>query len=107
MVRDASYYERDARGKEKRRERLKLAKEKGTHKKGQWEDLKKEFDYRCVKCGKKRHIDKDHIVSLYQGGSDGIDNLQPLCAWCNVGKRSNNFNWVIYRRKNGWENGKD
>ena len=74
-MKDAYYYERDKRSKEKRRERLILARQKGTHTKKQWEDLKLEFNYRCVCCGLKRHIDKDHILSLYLGGSDGIDNL--------------------------------
>ena len=35
----------------------------------------------------------DHIVSLYQGGNNGIMNIQPLCLKCNLkkGRRSVDF----------------
>ena len=52
---------------------------------------------RCVYCGTlkgKFHI--DHIVPLSLGGTNRPDNLQILCASCNI-KKSNHFNeelWV-------------
>ena len=42
--------------------------------------MKAYFDHTCVRCGKSEpevKIVKDHIVPIYQGGSDGLDNLQP------------------------------
>jgi 5-methylcytosine-specific restriction endonuclease McrA len=88
----------------KRRERLKRAREIATHTKEQWEAIKKEFEYRCVRCGRGDcYIEKDHIIPIYAGGSDGIDNLQPLCAWCNSGKGPDDFNWAVFRRKHGWD----
>lgn len=89
-----------------RRLRLIEARKKGSHTKEQWERLKAEFDYRCVRCGDgDMLVEKDHIVPIYQGGSDGIDNLQPLCAYCNGSKGPETENWAEYRRLNGWENG--
>jgi 5-methylcytosine-specific restriction endonuclease McrA len=88
--------------KEIRSLRLAEAKRKGTHTKEEWENLKKEFNYECVKCGRiGYHLDRDHIIPIYQGGSDAIENIQPLCAWCNSSKGPDSFNWVEYRRNRG------
>jgi len=90
--------ETSRRNKAIRRTRLAFARSLGTHTPEQWEWLKAFFDHRCVRCGRSGyHLDKDHIVPIYQGGSDGFNNLQPLCAWCNAAKGPENFNWVLYR----------
>lgn len=69
----------------------------------QFDRLKKEFGGRCVRCGLiGHHLDKDHIKPKYQGGGDKINNIQPLCAWCNGSKGSESFNWKTFRRKIGW-----
>jgi len=88
-----------------RAKRLKDAKGKGKHTKTQWEALKLEFNGVCVRCqipGGK--IQKDHILPIYLGGSDSIENIQPLCVRCNCQKGPEDFNWKEYRRAN---NGKD
>lgn len=67
--------------------RLAKARKKGTHTKGEWEGLKKLFDHTCVRCLTADYaVEKDHIVPLYLNGSDGIENLQPVCAKCNASK---------------------
>lgn len=73
----------------KRRDRLRVAREKGKHTEIEWKKMSDFFEETCVKClGESglNHIERDHIVPLYQGGSDGIDNIQPLCAKCNSSK---------------------
>ena len=80
-----------------RRERLKKARELATHTKEEWDRMQQFFDYTCVKCGAtNKKIVKDHITPIYQGGSDGIENLQPLCYSCNSSKGADNTD---YREK--------
>ena len=86
--------------REIRKHRLRVAREKATHTKEEWLALIAEFGGRCVRCCGPFVVVKDHIIPLYQGGSDGIENLQPLCINCNSGKGSENFNWVLHRRAN-------
>ena len=83
---------------ETRSQRLSLAREKGTHTKEQWEEMR-EFFGECMICNDTNDIVKDHIIPIYQGGSDGIDNLQPLCRKCNCSKGADNkdyrINWCL------------
>lgn len=84
-----------------RRARLLAARKKGIHTKIEWENLKKEFDYKCVRCGNKpEKLEKDHIIPIYQGGNDTTINIQPLCKKCNCQKGPETINWVLIRRKN-------
>lgn len=43
---------------------------------------------KCAECGSTERITRDHIVPLTRGGSDHIDNIQPLCRSCNTSKRN-------------------
>lgn len=52
----------------------------------QWEGLLKKFNYACVNCGSTKHICIDHIIPLSRGGSNTINNVQPLCRSCNSRK---------------------
>lgn len=72
--------------KRNRSERLSEARKKGQHTKEQFQEMVNFFGGQCVKCGTEGDILKDHIIPIYQGGSDGIDNLQPLCKHCNSKK---------------------
>jgi len=75
--------------REKRSQRLAAARVKGTHTAEEWSAMLSVFSHRCVKCGAAGKIVKDHITPIYQGGSDGIDNLQPMCVSCNYAKGPN------------------
>ena len=87
-----------------RRVRLQIARNKGTHTRAEWEALVAEFDGRCVCCWAKapdgEKPNKGYVVPVYMGGSDAIDNLQPLCPRCSSAKRNNTTNFVAIRRQN-------
>lgn len=89
--------------------RLQAARAKGTHTKAEWLGLVSAFGCHCVMCGAQMdapEIQKDHIIPIYQGGSDGIENLQPLCRPCNTSKGPDTFDWVSYRIEHGFEGGR-
>jgi 5-methylcytosine-specific restriction endonuclease McrA len=82
--------------KEIRRERLRRARLKGTHTREEWLALKHKFQNRCVRCGTDEYnVERDHIIPLYQDGSDSIDNIQPLCARCNCSKGPEDIDWRV------------
>jgi len=70
---------------------------KGSHTKKEFQDKLKRYE-RCPGCNRKwdeiphskgtakYRITEDHIVPLLEGGSDSIENIQPLCYQCNFKK---------------------
>jgi 5-methylcytosine-specific restriction endonuclease McrA len=61
----------------------------GSHTLTEWQALKAQYSYRCLCCGKAEPLIKlteDHVIPVTKGGSNAIDNLQPLCGPCNSAK---------------------
>jgi 5-methylcytosine-specific restriction endonuclease McrA len=58
----------------------------GTYSREEWLALLKSHEGKCAKCGATEDITADHIVPLALGGSNTIDNIQPLCRSCNSRK---------------------
>lgn len=55
----------------------------------EWQALCRKYDFRCLACGKRApdiQLTVDHVIPLDKGGSNYIDNLQPLCLECNSAK---------------------
>lgn len=73
-----------------RRYRARRMGAEGSHTLEEWEEKKKEFNHTCLMCGKAEPeitLTVDHIVPLIGGGTDYINNIQPLCKSCNSIKR--------------------
>ena len=77
------------------RRALKLASE-GSHTEEEWQELKAFYNFKCLRCGKQEpdiKLTRDHVIPLTQGGSDSIDNVQPLCARCNSKKNNKHIDY--------------
>ena len=58
----------------------------GLHTLNEWEILKAQYNWTCPCCYKKEpkiKLTEDHIIPLSKGGSNNIENIQPLCGSCN------------------------
>lgn len=68
----------------------------GSFTKVEWIQLCAFYDNRCVCCGKKEKLSADHVIPLtWEGSSNYITNIQPLCTSCNSSKR--NYHSTDYR----------
>lgn len=76
-----------------RSQRLTDARGRGTHTTVEWAELQVLCGHRCVKCGNFEKIVKDHILPIYREGSDSIENIQPLCDYCNSSKGSESIDY--------------
>ena len=68
----------------------------GSHTIKEWDDLKAAYNFTCLCCGRREpeiELTRDHVVPLTKGGSDSIDNIQPLCARCNSKKSTKTIDY--------------
>ena len=73
----------------------------GSHTFEEWETLKAQYNWICPSCNKPEpeiKLTQDHIVPLVKGGSDNIENIQPLCGGCNSKK---NTETIIFKIRSG------
>lgn len=59
----------------------------GTHTVEEWLRLVEKFGGKCLYPGcDSTEVTRDHVLPLVMGGSDAIDNIQPLCLSHNSAK---------------------
>ncbi len=78
------------------KKRVQERKVNGNHTFEEWELLKKQYGFKCPACGKSEpeiKLTEDHIIPLSKGGSDWIENIQPLCQSCNSRKHTKITCW--------------
>ncbi len=66
----------------------------------EWRNLVEFYGHHCLRCGNVfDRLSVDHVIPLSKGGSNLIENLQPLCKPCN---RIKHVSVIDYRPL--WEN---
>lgn len=68
-----------------RHKRRGILKDAGTFPISEWYELCAKHNNKCLRCGKDE-VTIDHVVPIARGGSNTIDNVQPLCQSCNSSK---------------------
>jgi 5-methylcytosine-specific restriction endonuclease McrA len=77
-------------GHRSRPEALRAARAIATHTPSEWHAKVRASPKTCRYCETALNgfnMVKDHMISIECGGSDGIDNVQPICWECNNEKR--------------------
>jgi len=84
--------------KNKRNRVVKRLKTNGlSHTFGEWEKLKARYGFSCPSCQRVEpqiKLTEDHIMPLSKGGSDIIENIQPLCQSCNSKKHTKEIKFL-------------
>ncbi len=68
-----------------------IRKLEGSHTSEEWEILLAQYNWTCPSCKRAEpeiKLTEDHIIPVSKGGSNNIENIQPLCPTCNGKKHT-------------------
>lgn len=81
------------------RRRTKKSTAGGSYSPDEWLRLCAKYENRCLCCGRTDvKLTADHVIPVSAGGTSDIDNIQPLCMFCNQSKGSTT---IDYRTRGG------
>ena len=64
----------------------------------EWENIKNDYDHRCVYCAEKTvNLTRDHVIPLSRGGHHVLQNVVPACVTCNSRKWAGSLPFKINR----------
>lgn len=75
------------------RERHRQTKLRGSFTLQEWRALCAYYDHRCLCCGERKPLTIDHVIPISKGGANTIDNIQPLCDYCNKSKQDKSIDY--------------
>lgn len=60
----------------------------------EWIDLCEKYENKCLRCGQSDlKLTVDHVIPIFHGGLNIIDNIQPLCKKCNSSKGTKHIDY--------------
>lgn len=61
----------------------------GSFSQDEWVTLQSKYNFKCLSCGiTPQRLTVDHVIPISLGGSNNIENIQPLCKSCNSKKQA-------------------
>ena len=66
-----------------------------------WKNIMRDYNYKCVYCGRGGRLTMDHIVPLIKGGAHDVDNIVPACMDCN--RKKNSKDLIVFLNER-WSN---
>lgn len=72
----------------------------------EWMLVLAQHNYSCASCQRqgRQHLTMDHVRSLVNGGTNTVDNIQPLCVQCHESKDGHKRKpwWFLRRLLRKW-----
>ncbi len=71
-----------------------FVKDLGNYTIEEWDNLCTYYNNECVCCFNQVELTVDHIIPISRGGSNRIENIQPLCKPCNSKKYTKIISYI-------------